>query len=56
LPNDILNTTIADLIAFPVELFNGVIFIPKIDFSLKIRNTLPHQGCFYHNTTELWFD
>jgi glycosyltransferase involved in cell wall biosynthesis len=53
--NRILNSS-ADLIAFPVKLSNGNVFRPKVDFSLRIRNTLPHQGCFYKNTPELIYN
>lgn len=56
LPIPIVSNSTADLISFPVQLSNGNVFIPKVDFSLRIRNTLPHQGCFYKNTPKLRFD
>jgi glycosyltransferase involved in cell wall biosynthesis len=46
----------ASLIAFPVKLSNGNVFFPKVNLSLKIRNTLPHQGCFYQKIPDLSFD
>lgn len=56
LPFDCLLNNNASLIVFPVKLSNGTVFIPKKDYTLKIRNTLPHQGCFYQNCPELGFD
>jgi glycosyltransferase involved in cell wall biosynthesis len=56
IPKKKLEDSTADLVVFPVKLSNGTIFTPKLDFSLKIRNTLPHQGCFYKNSSELKFD
>lgn len=56
LPVDSLIKSKESLFVFPVELSNGTIFFPKINSELKIRNTLPHQGCFYQNTPELGFD
>jgi glycosyltransferase involved in cell wall biosynthesis len=56
LPVNIVSNSKADLIAFPVKLSNGNIFVPKVDFSLRYRNTLPHQGCFYKKTAELSYD
>jgi glycosyltransferase involved in cell wall biosynthesis len=44
------------LIAFPVQLSNGKVFVPKIGNKIKTRNTLHHQGCFYKNCPELTFD
>lgn len=41
---------------FPVLLSNGKKMIPVNGTMLKIRNTLPHQGCFYKKTTELIYD
>ncbi len=45
-----------DLIAFPVVLSSGKIMLPKINSELKIRNTLPHQGCFYKRSTNLKYN
>lgn len=52
---NILNCT-SDLIVFPVRLSNGDVFFPEVNRSLKIRNTLPHQGCFYKKSPELLFN
>ncbi|MFV8333120.1 glycosyltransferase family 2 protein [Flavobacterium sp. GSP14] len=56
IPINKVSKSTADLISFPVKLSNGNVFIPKVDFSLKIRNTLPHQGCYYKKTPELRYD
>ncbi len=54
----ILELTKSDavLIAFPVKLSNGNTFKPRIDNTIKTRNTLHHQGCFYRNHPKLEFD
>lgn len=41
---------------FPVLLSNGVKAIPSNNFMLKLKNTLPHQGCFYKKTNQLNYD
>jgi len=46
----------ADLLVFPVQLSNNDVLIPKNNYSLRIRNTLPHQGCFYKKDKDLRFD
>jgi glycosyltransferase involved in cell wall biosynthesis len=56
LPIVVVSNSTADLISFPVKLSSGNVFIPTVNFSLRIRNTLPHQGCFYKNTAELIYD
>lgn len=56
LPDKSIINSNASLIAFPVKLSNGNVFFPKVNFSLKIRNTLPHQGCFYLKTIDLNFE
>jgi glycosyltransferase involved in cell wall biosynthesis len=56
LPTGDLLSSSSSLIVFPVKLSSGAVFIPKVNYSLKIRNTLPHQGCFYKNSTELCYD
>jgi glycosyltransferase involved in cell wall biosynthesis len=45
-----------DLNCFPVALSNGRKIIPSIGFMLKLRNTLPHQGCFYKKSKELQYN
>ena len=44
LPISILLSNSSSLIVFPVKLSSGAVFIPKVNYSLRIRNTLPHQG------------
>lgn len=56
LPTDVLLNSSSSLIAFPVKLSVGDVCKPKVDYTLKIRNTLPHQGCFYKNSVEFCFD
>ena len=56
LPISILLSNSSSLIVFPVKLSSGAVFIPKVNYSLRIRNTLPHQGCFYKNSAELCYD
>lgn len=46
----------SSIVAFPVKLSSGVIFYPIINDSIKLRNTLPHQGCYYSNTPNLLYD
>lgn len=41
---------------FPVLLSSGSKMNPSSGFMLKLKNTLPHQGCFYRRTKELEFD
>ncbi|GIZ07430.1 glycosyltransferase family 2 protein [Flavobacterium sp. UMI-01] len=41
---------------FPVKLSTGFILNPFNNWTLKIRNTLPHQGCFYKRTDGLKYD
>ena len=41
---------------FPVLLSNGQKAIPSNSFMLKLKNTLPHQGCFYKKTTKLYYN
>jgi len=56
LPFSTLKVIDADLICFPVELSNGKNFYPFINWQIKIKNTLPHQGCFYRNNKALVYD
>jgi glycosyltransferase involved in cell wall biosynthesis len=41
---------------FPVLLSNGLTKAPVNGSLLKLKNTLPHQGCFYKKTNELIYD
>jgi glycosyltransferase involved in cell wall biosynthesis len=56
IPFKILMNNANDLNAFPVNLSTGSIFYPTIGPALKIRNTLPHQGCYYKNNPKLLYD
>lgn len=56
IPEQLLDCT-ADLVCFPVRLTDKkTILYPKINNSIKLHNTLPHQGCYYRNTPSLKFD
>lgn len=41
---------------FPVLLSSGSIMFPNIGALLKVKNTLPHQGCFYKRSDSLIYD
>lgn len=45
-----------DINCFPVQLSNGRKIIPSSGFMLKLKNTLPHQGCFYKKSKDLKYD
>lgn len=45
-----------DINCFPVQLSNGQKIIPSSGFMLKLKNTLPHQGCFYKRSKDLNYD
>ncbi|WP_291142795.1 glycosyltransferase family 2 protein [Flavobacterium sp. UBA7680] len=45
-----------DINCFPVELSSGKKLIPSNGFMLKLKNTLPHQGCFYKKSKDLKYD
>lgn len=45
-----------DINCFPVELSSGKKLIPSSGFMLKLKNTLPHQGCFYKKSKNLKYD
>jgi glycosyltransferase involved in cell wall biosynthesis len=50
IPYDVLENyldTKYAMIAFPVIDSNGNLRLPAINWLIKIRNLLPHQGCFY---------
>jgi glycosyltransferase involved in cell wall biosynthesis len=44
------------VLSFPVKLSSGAIFYPTINNNIKLRNTLPHQGCFYLNKPGLSYN
>jgi len=46
----------ADLVCFPVMVTGDVVQHPKVNQWLKIMNTIPHQGAFFKNTTNLKHD
>lgn len=52
----IVNNKESVINCFPVKLTSGVVKKPFNNWTLKIRNTLPHQGCFYKNTDQLHYD
>jgi glycosyltransferase involved in cell wall biosynthesis len=56
MPFEKLNVNNNDLVAFPVNLSTGSVFYPTIGAALKIRNTLPHQGCYYKNSPSLLYE
>jgi glycosyltransferase involved in cell wall biosynthesis len=45
-----------DINCFPVQLSNGEKIIPSSGFMLKLKNTIPHQGCFYKRSKDLNYD
>lgn len=53
LPVDLITSTDSDLVLFPVKTSDHNVRHPKWNNWLKIRNTIPHQGCFYKNTEML---
>jgi glycosyltransferase involved in cell wall biosynthesis len=53
---EIENNTISHINCFPVSLSNGKNIFPKISSLLKLKNTLPHQGCFYKKNDSLFYD
>ena len=59
IPYDILNEY-ADLdvklLAFPVMDSDQKLRLPRINAAIKIKNTLPHQGCFYKNDFNMRYD
>jgi len=46
----------SDLVCFPVKLSSGEVMQPTISSIIKLKNTLPHQGCFYKKDQHLVFD
>lgn len=52
LPMEILSRTDFDksLLSFPVQLSDGSVKKPELNFKLNLTNTLPHQGIFYRTS------
>jgi glycosyltransferase involved in cell wall biosynthesis len=46
----------ADVVLFNVQLSNGILFRSTVDFRMKIGNTIHHQGVFYRNCPEIFYD
>ena len=44
------------LLAFPILDSSKNIRVPAINWSIKIRNLLPHQGCFYKRDANILYD
>ena len=45
-----------ELMCFPVKVNNHRIRMPYLDWRIKLKNTLPHQGIFYKKSNFLQFD
>lgn len=43
-------------VSFPVQYVDGHVFVPRIDWRLKMANSLHHQGTFYRRTPALRYD
>lgn len=46
----------AHLICFPIKQSDNTNRYPSLGIKLLIRNTLPHQGCFYKNDEQLKYN
>jgi glycosyltransferase involved in cell wall biosynthesis len=53
---ELCNNINSDINCFPVQLSSGSKIIPSSGFMLKLKNTLPHQGCFYKKSKDLKYD
>lgn len=53
---EILNNSDTFINCFPVLLSSGSVMFPSIGRLLKVKNTLPHQGCFYKKSDTLIYD
>lgn len=53
---EIANNSDSFINSFPVLLSSGSTMFPSNGFLLKVKNTLPHQGCFYKKSDALIFD
>ena len=50
IPIEILSASINDkLLCFPVFINRKKLLLPRFNKLILIKNTLPHQGCFYRN-------
>jgi glycosyltransferase involved in cell wall biosynthesis len=56
LPHKQLLNEDADLVCFPVRVTGDVVAQPRVNRSLKIMNTIPHQGAFFKRTKNLVHD
>jgi len=59
IPGEILGEYVGSdvkLLAFPVIDSNQKLRVPRLNASIKIKNTLPHQGCFYKNDPGVNYD
>lgn len=56
LPLEILTNLNHQVICFPVKLSSHEIRYPQFNGTIKTRNTLPHQGCFYKKTDNLKYN
>lgn len=55
LPLGILKHTDADMLCFPVQT-SRALRKPSLGFTFFVTNTLPHQGIFYKNSADVFFD
>ena len=53
---EIANNSGSFINCFPVSLSSGSVMFPSNGSLLKVRNTLPHQGCFYKKSDDLIYD
>ena len=53
---EIANSSDSFINCFPVLLSSGSVMFPSNGRLLKVRNTLPHQGCFYKNSDDLFYN
>jgi len=53
---EIANNSNSFINCFPVLLSSGSIMFPSNGRLLKVKNTLPHQGCFYKKSDKLIYD
>ena len=59
IPYSILNDYVdsdVKLLSFPVIDSTQKLRLPKINASIKIKNILPHQGCFYKKDLDINYD
>jgi len=56
LPIESLKHEDADIVCYPVEVTGNKIIFPKIDWTIKIQNTIPHQGSFFKKSDSLVHD